>query len=79
MNPSNLKAHVELAITQRGNEKIANIRILSSNQLKSADLSIKTATSSEVEVLKQFANDWVHRIGRRTMVRIPASDLLSVR
>ena len=77
MNPSNLKAHVELAITQRGNEKIANIRILSSNQLKSADLSIKTATSSEVEVLKQFANDWVHRIGRRTMVRILAYGVIA--
>ena len=77
MNPRNLKAHVERAITQSRNENIVNIKILSSNQLKSGDLSIKTTTSSEVEALKQFADDWVHRIGRRAMVRIPTYGVIA--
>ncbi|KAF2844323.1 hypothetical protein T440DRAFT_436623, partial [Plenodomus tracheiphilus IPT5] len=76
MNPRNLKAHVERAIAQSGNENIANIKILSSNQLKSGDLSIKTATSSETEALKQFA-DSVHRIGHRATVRIPTYGVLA--
>ena len=77
MNPRDLNAHVERAITQSGNENIANIKILSSNQLKSGDLSIKTATSSEVEALKQFAEDWVHRIGHRAVVRIPTYGVIA--
>ncbi|KAI0573830.1 hypothetical protein Alg130_09943, partial [Pyrenophora tritici-repentis] len=48
MNPRNLNAHVERAIAQSGNENIAHIKVLSSNQLKIGDLSIKTATSREV-------------------------------
>ena len=71
MNPRNLKAHVERAIEQSGNENIASIKIVSSNQLKSGDLSIKTANSKEVEALQQFADDWAHRIGAQAMVRIP--------
>jgi hypothetical protein len=77
MNPRNLKAHVERAIAQSGNENIASIKILSSNQLKSGDLSIKTATSSEVEALKQFADDWVQRIGHKATVRIPTFGVLA--
>ncbi|KAL5371775.1 hypothetical protein DPSP01_014018, partial [Paraphaeosphaeria sporulosa] len=71
MNPRNLKAHVERAIEQSGNENIVHIKIVSSNQLKSGDLSIKTANSKEVEALQQFADDWVDRIGAQAMVRIP--------
>jgi hypothetical protein len=52
MNPRNLNAHVERAIAQSGNENISNIKVLSSNQLRSGDLSIKTATSNETEALK---------------------------
>jgi hypothetical protein len=51
MNPRNLKAHVERAIEQCANEDIANVKIVSSNQLKSGDLSVKAATSTEVEAL----------------------------
>lgn len=71
MNPRNLKVHVEQAIEQSGNENIVHIKIVSSNQLKSGDLSIKTANSKEVEALQQFADDWVHRIGAQATVRIP--------
>ena len=70
MNPRNLNAHVERAIAQSGNENISGIRVLSSNQLRSGDLSIKTATSSETEALKQFADDWVNRVGNRASIRI---------
>jgi hypothetical protein len=76
MNPRNLKAHVERAIEQSGNENITNIKIVSSNQLKSGDLSIKTANSNEVEALQQFADDWVHRIGNRAIVRIPTYGII---
>ena len=41
MSPRNLKAYVERAITQSGNENIVNIKILSSNQLQSGDLMDK--------------------------------------
>jgi hypothetical protein len=57
MNPRNLNAHVERAIAQSGNENIASIKVLLLNQLRSRDLSIKTATSNEAEALKQFADD----------------------
>ena len=70
MNPRNLNAHVERAIAQSGNENISGIRVLSSNQLRSGDLSIKTATSNETEALKQFADDWVNRVGNRASIRI---------
>ena len=77
MDPRNLKAHVERAITQSRNENIVNIKILPSNQLKSGDLSIKTATGNEVGALKQFTNDWVHRINRRVTVRIPTYGVIA--
>jgi hypothetical protein len=62
MNSGNLKAHVERAIVQSANENIMHVKIVSANQLKSGDLSIKTATSNEVEALRQFTDDWTHRI-----------------
>ncbi|KAF2623202.1 hypothetical protein BU25DRAFT_478355, partial [Macroventuria anomochaeta] len=76
MNTRNHNSHVERAIAHSGNENTASIKVLS-NQLKSGDLSIKTATSSEVEALKQFADDWVHRIGHRATVRIPTYGVLA--
>ena len=76
MNPRNLKAHVERAVEQSGNEHIASVKIVSSNQLKSGDLSVKTTTSSEVEALKQFTDDWVHRIGNGAVVQIPTYGII---
>jgi hypothetical protein len=52
MNPSSLKLHVQCAIEQSGNKNIASVKIVSSNQLKSGDLSIKTASGNEVEALR---------------------------
>lgn len=77
MNSCNLKVHVERAIEQSGNENIANVKIVSSNQLKSGDLSIKTANSSEVEALRQFADDWADRIGSGATVQIPTYGILA--
>jgi hypothetical protein len=76
MNPGNLTLHIQRAIEQSGNKNIASVKIVSSNQLKSGDLSIKTASSSEVEALRQFADDWAHRIGSGTTVQIPTFGVL---
>ncbi|KAF1923274.1 uncharacterized protein M421DRAFT_104512 [Didymella exigua CBS 183.55] len=65
MNPSNLKLHVQRAIKQSGNENIASTA------------SIKTASSSEVEALRQFADNWAHRIGSGTTVQIPTFGVLA--
>jgi predicted RNase H-like HicB family nuclease len=77
MNPSNLKVHVQRAIEQSGNENIVNVKIVSSNQLKRGDLSIKTASSSEVKALRQFMDDWARRIGSGTTVQIPTFGVLA--
>jgi hypothetical protein len=77
MNPRNLNAHVERAIAQSGNENINGIKVLSSNQLRSGDLSIKTATSNEAEALQQFADDWVHRVGTRASIRITTYGIIA--
>jgi hypothetical protein len=77
MNPRNINAHVERAIRQSGNENITYIKVLSSNQLKSGDLSIKTATINETEALKQFAYDWVHCVGNRTSIRITTYGIIA--
>jgi hypothetical protein len=57
INPHYLNADIECAIAQNGNESIARIKVLSSNQLRSGDLSIKTATSNKAVALEQFANN----------------------
>jgi hypothetical protein len=57
MNLRNLNAHVERTITQSRNKNISSIKVLSLNQLRSGDLSIKTATSNKTEALKQFADN----------------------
>ncbi|KAF2626792.1 hypothetical protein BU25DRAFT_297689, partial [Macroventuria anomochaeta] len=77
MNLYNLNTHVERAIVQSGNENINGIKVLSLNQLRSGNLSIKTATSNEVEALKQFADDWVHRIGNRATIRITTYGIIA--
>ena len=56
-NTSNLKLHIQHTIKQSSNKNIASVKIVSSNQLKSGDLGIKIASSSEVEALRQFADD----------------------
>jgi hypothetical protein len=76
MNPRSLKAHVDRAIEQSGNEHIEKIKTASTNQLKSGDLSIKTATTSDMEILRQFAEDWEHRLGIGASVRIPTYGVL---
>ncbi|KAK7414308.1 hypothetical protein QQX98_006825 [Neonectria punicea] len=63
MSPRSLKAHVDRAIEQSSNENIDKLRAVSANQLKSGDLSIKTATTADIEALRQFAEDWESRIG----------------
>jgi hypothetical protein len=76
MNPRSLKAHVDRAIEQSGNEHIEKIRTVSTNQLKSGDLSIKTGTAADTEALRQFAEDWEHRLGNGASVRIPTYGVL---
>ena len=77
MNPRNLKAHVDRTIEQSGNEHIASIKVASSNQLKSGDLSIKTTTTAECEALREFAEDWKYRLGSNAVVRIPTYGVLA--
>ncbi|KAI0804889.1 hypothetical protein GGR55DRAFT_305475 [Xylaria sp. FL0064] len=77
INPRSLKAHIDRAIAQSNNEHIANIKVVSSNQLKSGDLSIKTATTKEMETLRQFTDDWTHRIGNGVLVRLPTYGILA--
>ncbi|KAI1359310.1 hypothetical protein F5Y08DRAFT_344830 [Xylaria arbuscula] len=76
MNPRSLKAHIDRAIEQSNNEHIVNIKVVSSNQLKSGDLSIKTATTKEMETLRQFTEDWTYRIGNGASVRLPTYGVL---
>jgi hypothetical protein len=77
MNPRNLKSHVERALEQSQNEHIALVKIMSSNQLKSGDLSLRTATTSETQALRQFADDWVSRVGNGAYVRNPTYGVLA--
>ena len=76
-NPRNLQNHVDRAIEQSRNKHIERIRVASANQLKSGDLSIKTSNRNEAEALKQFANDWINRIGRGTSIRLPTYGILA--
>ena len=76
-NPRNLQNHVDRAIEQSRNKHIERIRVASANQLKSGDLSIKTSNRNDAEALKQFANDWINRIGRGTSIRLPTYGILA--
>ncbi|KAK0258108.1 hypothetical protein LTR35_018188, partial [Friedmanniomyces endolithicus] len=77
MNPRNLIAHVERAIQSSGNEHIMNVEVMSSNQLKSGDLSIRTISNSEAQTLRSHADDWAHRIGAGAAVRKPTYVVLA--
>jgi len=57
MNLRNLNAHVERAIADSGNEQIMFVRVMSPNQLKSGDLSIRTTNSAEAQALRAHAGD----------------------
>lgn len=69
MNPRTMKAHVDKAISQSENEHVAKITLMSANQLKSGDLSLRTATNEEMQTLRQFTDDWLPRLGNGTSVR----------
>ena len=77
MNPRNLKSYIERALEQSQNEHIAHVKIMSSNQLKSGDLSLRTATTSETQALRQFADDWVCRVGNGANIRNPTYGVLA--
>lgn len=77
MNPRNLMSHVQRALEQSQNEHITQVKIMSSNQLKSGDLSLRTATASETQALRQFADDWVSRVGNGAYVRNPTYGILA--
>jgi hypothetical protein len=71
ISPRNLKAHVDRAIEQSNNEHVKKVKAVLVNQLKSGDLSIRTATAYDVESLRQFAGDWVEGLGNRASVQVP--------
>jgi hypothetical protein len=77
MNPRNLKSHIERALEQSHNEHIAHVKIMSSNRLKSGDLGLRTATTSETKALRQFADDWVCRVGNGANIRNPTYGVLA--
>lgn len=77
MNPRSMKAHVERAITNSGNEQIMSVTVMSANQLKSGDLSIRTMNSAEAQTLRAHAGDWTHRIGTGATVRNPTYGVLA--
>lgn len=77
MNSRVLNAHVERAIQSSGNENIASIKIMSSNQLKSGDLSIRATGSREAQMLRAHTGDWVHRIGAGASDRNPTYGVLA--
>jgi hypothetical protein len=77
MNPRNLKAHVDRAVEQSENEHVRGTKVVSANQLRSGDLSVKTATTKDMETLRQFADDWAHHIGNRTSVQVPTYGIIA--
>ncbi|KAK0367774.1 hypothetical protein CLIM01_14869 [Colletotrichum limetticola] len=70
MKSRRLKAHVDRAIEQGSNEHIRKLKNKSANQSKSGDLSVKTATTKDMEVLRQFAEDRENHTGDGAAVRI---------
>ncbi|KJK73496.1 hypothetical protein H634G_11258 [Metarhizium anisopliae BRIP 53293] len=46
------------------------------NKALHGDLSIKTASAGDMEALRQFAEDWEHRLGNGATVRIPTYGVL---
>ncbi|PPJ61057.1 hypothetical protein CBER1_07390 [Cercospora berteroae] len=72
MNPRHLKSHVDRALEQSTNQQIAEIKIMSANQLKSGDLVVRTASVSETQILQQHSEEWARRVGEGASVRVPA-------
>ena len=77
MNPRSLKAHIERAVAQSGNERIKDTKIMSSGQLKSGDLSIQTATNSEAQALRETAATWANLVGNGASVRSPTYGVIA--
>ncbi|OHW97034.1 reverse transcriptase [Colletotrichum incanum] len=77
MTSRSLKTHVDRAIEGSSNEHIRKLKAVSANQLKSGDLSIKTATTKDMETLLQFAEDWENLIGNGAAVRISTYGVLA--
>ncbi|PQE27487.1 zinc knuckle protein [Rutstroemia sp. NJR-2017a BVV2] len=73
-SPRNLQNYIDHMIEQSRNEYIKRICIASANQLKSRDLSIKTSSRNKAEALRQFANNWISRIGRDLLYRTRISN-----
>jgi hypothetical protein len=51
-NPRNLQSHLDRVIKQSKNKHIENIQVVSANQPRSGDLSIKTTDIEEAKALK---------------------------
>jgi ribosomal protein L20 len=49
---------------------------MSSNQLKSGDLNLRTATTLEIKALRQFTDDWVCQVGNGANIRNPTYSVL---
>ena len=77
MSPRILKERVYLAIKQSSNGHTKKNKGIFSNQLKSGDLSIKTATTTDMVSPRQFAEDWEQSIGNGATVRIPTYGVLA--
>jgi hypothetical protein len=77
INPCNLKAHVNRAVERSENEYVKGTKVVSVNQLKSGDLSVKTAITKDMETLRQFAGDWAYYVGNRTSVQVPIYGIIA--
>jgi hypothetical protein len=77
MNSRNLKAHVDRAVERSENEYVKGTKVVSANQLKSGDLSVKTATTKDIETFRQFAGDWAYHVGNRTSVQVPTYGIIA--
>jgi hypothetical protein len=77
INPRNLKAYVNRTVERSENEYVRSTKVVSANQLKSGDLSVKTATIKDMETLRQFADDWAYYVGNRTSVQMPTYGIIT--
>ncbi|KAK1948641.1 hypothetical protein LY78DRAFT_595413, partial [Colletotrichum sublineola] len=57
INSYSLKAYIDYTIKESSNKHVRKLKLVSTNQLKSSNLSIKTATTKDIETLRQFAKD----------------------
>ncbi|KAH6986608.1 hypothetical protein EDB80DRAFT_590172, partial [Ilyonectria destructans] len=73
----NFRASSPPVLEQSGNPHMEKTKTVSSRQLKSGSPNIKTATTMDMETLRQFAEDWEHGLGHGASVRIPTSGILA--